>query len=156
MISYLMAGQNIKTNYATTHPDATDVSTPEQRHEARRQLNRDIRDKQKGKAAPSIRSTTSEIFSGSNIKATGKAAVKYGIGALGSGISNVGKRVGSIVTAPSPDMFVGGRTGWPGGQSIPPQFLSGPSVTVIERPKRRKKSKSVQVVVSNRPEWIRF
>lgn len=43
-----MAGQNIKTYYKSQNPDAIDTSTTEGRHEARRELNRDLRERQRG------------------------------------------------------------------------------------------------------------
>jgi hypothetical protein len=159
-----MANQNIKTNYATTHPDATDVSGPEAKHEARRQLNRDLREKQTPKIKavkqydepigprrqPTLVSSTKELFSGHNVVETGKAAVKSGRAAVGSGLVNMGNRVGHIASV---------TPSWIRGSPIPEQYLSMPYVHVGIKPERKhKKSRkgSTKVVVSNRPEWIRF
>lgn len=150
-----MAGQNIKTYYKSSHPDATDVSTPEERHADRRQLNRELREQQKPKK-PSMRESTAHLFSGKNIVETGKAAVRSG----NAGIRNVGNRVASITSSSPPISFAGGGLvpAWTVGAKMPKEFLRIPMMGVEQKEPKRKKRKhhKEQSPVSTRPEWIRF
>jgi hypothetical protein len=150
-----MAGQNIKTNYKSPHPDATDVSSAEERHADRRQLNRELREQQKPKK-PSMRESTSNLFSGKNIVETGRSALRSG----SAGIQNVGSRVASIGRSSPHVSFAGGGLvpAWTVGAKIPKEFMSMPMVRTEVRaakPKKRKRRKE-QAPVSTRPEWIRF
>jgi hypothetical protein len=157
-----MAGQNIKVNYKTTHPDATDVSTPEERHAARRELNMKLREEQKLKPQPksqpkppSMGQTTAQLFSGKNIVETGKSAIRTGH----AGIQNVGSRVASLSASAPPVSFTGGGIipAWTVGAKMPAQYMRMPGAQIEStRSKSKKKKHHKETPASTRPEWIRF
>ena len=151
-----MADQNIKTNYKSSHPNAKDVSTVEEKHNARRELNRTLRDEQKQNAPKqpakvSAVKSTAELFSGRNILETGKIGAITGIGIAHTGMQNVGKRIASTDFAPS---WIGKGGGGIGG--LPQQFTEMPGVIVQVKARKKRKPTKTRVVVSTRPEWIRF
>lgn len=170
-----MADQKVKVYYKPTNPnsgaiEATEADDVKERHEERRELNRQIR--AKSSEPRSLSQSAKETFSSKNIMDTAAHVGRKLPGAVKTGIQNVGNRVLEITRAPSsppslpkqrsksrasasPEFLL--SPAWTRGSPIPSQFLRIPDVTTAS-PLHNKKHKKqrAQEPRDTRPEWIRF